>query len=219
MSSRTIAIGDVHGCSAALAAVLEAVDPRPEDTVVMLGDYVDRGPDCRAVVAQLIELATRCRLVPLMGNHEEMMLEIIDGAGHLFRSWLSFGGEATLASYDCAAPEEIPREHIEFLRGCRTFHEIDSHFFVHASYIKELPLEEQPLEVLRWDSLRYRLPGPHCSGKTAIVGHTSQKDGEIFKLDYLTCIDTCCYGEGWLTAMDIGSGQVWQADKQGRMKE
>jgi len=72
--------------------------------------------------------------------------------------------------------------------------------------------------VLRWESLKLRQPGPHCSGKTAIVGHTAQRDGEILDLGYLKCIDTCCYGEGWLTALDVDSGQVWQADKEGRMR-
>ena len=67
-------------------------------------------------------------------------------------------------------------------------------------------------------SLRDRVPGPHCSNKTAIVGHTSQKDGEVLDLGYLKCIDTCVYGDGRLTAMNVESGRLWQADKHGRMK-
>ena len=81
-----------------------------------------------------------------------------------------------------------------------------------------MPLEGQLPEVLLWDSLKFRRPGPHCSGKTAIVGHTAQHNGEILDLGYLKCIDTCCYGEGWLTALEIDSGQVWQADKEGKIR-
>src|SRR5262245_37847694 len=72
--SRTIAIGDVHGCSTALAALLDAIGPVESDTVVTLGDYIDRGPDSKGVIEQLIALEQRCRLVPLLGNHEEMIL-------------------------------------------------------------------------------------------------------------------------------------------------
>ena len=54
MTSRTIAIGDVRGCSAALAALLDAIRPGPEDTLIPLGDYIDRGPDSRGVLDLLI---------------------------------------------------------------------------------------------------------------------------------------------------------------------
>src|SRR4051812_9682650 len=70
--SRTIAIGDIHGCDAALAALVAAIAPQPNDTLVVLGDFVDRGPNTRGVIDQLIELSQRCRLVTLLGNHEEM---------------------------------------------------------------------------------------------------------------------------------------------------
>ena len=82
-----------------------------------------------------------------------------------------------------------------------------------------MPLDAQPTKTLLWESLKVRRPGPHQSGKLAIVGHTSQKTGEILDLGYLKCIDTWCYGEGWLTALDVCSGQMWQTDKNGRMKE
>ena len=71
---RIIAIGDVHGCSAALAALVQAIAPTPLDTLVFLGDYIDRGPDSRGVLEQVIALAERCIVVPLLGNHEEMLL-------------------------------------------------------------------------------------------------------------------------------------------------
>lgn len=218
MAGRLIAIGDIHGFSAALEAVLTAAEPQPEDTVVTLGDYVDRGPDCPGTFERLIELAARSRLVPILGNHDEMLLGILDGAWLLFDSWLSFGGDATLASYGCTSPEEIPAAHIAFLKDCASWHETERHFFVHGSYVPNLPLAEQPPDVLRWESIRDRAPGRHRSGKVAIVGHTSQKDGEILDLGYLKCIDTYVYGNGWLTAMDADSGQVWQADKHGKLR-
>ncbi|MBN2021582.1 MAG: metallophosphoesterase [Pirellulales bacterium] len=219
MPPRILALGDVHGYTAALDAVVAAADVRAEDVLVALGDFVDRGPDSRGVIQRMIELGGRCRVAPILGNHDEMVLTLSTGSKAIFGEWLRFGGEATLASYDCGSPEEFPAEHLDFLRNCLAYYEIDTHFFVHASYIAELPLAEQPGEVLRWDSLRYRLPGAHSSGKTAIVGHTAQHTGDVLDLGYLKCIDTWIYGDGWLTLMDVRTGQIWQADKQGRPRE
>jgi serine/threonine protein phosphatase 1 len=218
MGGRTIAIGDVHGCSAALDALLEALQPRPEDTIVALGDYVDRGPDSAGVIQRLLGLSGQTRLVPLLGNHDQMLLLICDGWLELLGDWRLFGGDATIASYGGRPPDAIPPEHIRFLQNCRLYYETQRHFFVHGNYEAHLPLDQQPPEVLLWASLKLRPPGRHCSGKTAVVGHTAQKDGEILDLGYLKCLDTCCYGSGWLTAMDVETGRVWQADKQGTMR-
>src|SRR2546423_12179825 len=91
MPGRTIAIGDTHGCPAALAALVGAIRPGPEDTLVPPGDYIDRGPDSRGVLDQLIALAGRCRLVPLLGNHEEMLIAAVRDPTAL-RGWLACGG-------------------------------------------------------------------------------------------------------------------------------
>jgi len=219
-TGRIIAIGDTHGCIAALDAILKQIRPRPEDTIVALGDYIDRGPDSRGVIERMMSLAEHCRLVPLMGNHEEMMLAIRNGElEHMLDPWLSFGGEATLASFNCSHPRDIPTAHADFLRNCRLWHESARHIFMHAGYQANVPLEKQTPGELLWVSLRQSRPGPHMSGKTAIVGHTAQRDGQILDLGYLKCIDTCCYGDGWLTAMDVESGKIWQADKEGRLRE
>lgn len=216
---RTIAIGDIHGCLAALETLLTAIDPQPEDVIVTLGDYVDRGPNVRGTLDRLIHLGRQCVLVPLLGNHDEMLLNVHDGQADLYVDWLMFGGNATLASYDTLRPEEISPAHIQFLRGCRLFYETDRHFFVHGNYLADMPLDAQPPGVLLWESVKDRQPGPHCSGKTAIVGHASQKTGEILDLGYLKCVDTWCYGRGWLCALDVDSGQAWQADKSGRLRD
>ncbi len=218
-TSRTIAIGDIHGCLAALEALLAAIRPQPEDTIITLGDYVDRGPDCRGTIQRLIDLGRQCRLIPLLGNHDDMLLKVHDGRDDLYLDWLLFGGNATLLSYDTDRPEDIPPAHIEFLRGCRLFHESERHFYLHGNYLADVPLAEQSPEVLLWDSVKARRPGPHRSGKTAIVGHASQKSGEVLDLGYLKCIDTWCYGDGWLTALEVESRQTWQADKAGRMRD
>ena len=107
-SSRTIAIGDIHGCLPALQALLTAVDPQPDDTVVTMGDYVDRGPDSPGVIDELIALDARCRYRPLLGNHDEMLLDICSGQTGLLSEWVLFGGDATLTSYGGRVPHGVP---------------------------------------------------------------------------------------------------------------
>lgn len=218
MSGRLIAIGDIHGYATALAALLEAIAPQADDTIVALGDYVDRGPETPAALDALIALADRCRLVPLLGNHDEMLLDLHDGGPGL-ASWLEWGGRETLQAYGCAHPREIPDHHIAFLENCVTYHETERHFFVHASYNPELPLDWQSAEVLRWASIRSDPPGPHISGKIAILGHTAQRDGRILDLGHLKCIDTGLYCGGWLTALEVESGRIWQADAAGKLNQ
>lgn len=69
---RTIAIGDIHGCSTALAKLIELIDPQPEDVVVPLGDFMDRGIDSKGVIDQLISLGDRWVIrfsSPLLPDH------------------------------------------------------------------------------------------------------------------------------------------------------
>ena len=217
-SERLIAIGDIHGCRAALDKLLEVIEPGPEDLIVTLGDYVDRGPDSRGVVDTLIDLGTRTRLVGLLGNHEEMMLDVIRG-NEPHHNWLRYGGVETLESYGFDGDLDfLPTSHDRFFDSLGDYFETDEFFFTHAAYDPFTPLRNQSTELLRWYSLNEGLPAPHESGKVAIVGHTANRDGEILDVGHLVCIDTFCYGGGWLTAIELGSRQVWQASPQGELR-
>src|SRR5687768_14207517 len=101
MAGRAIAIGDIHGCHDALRAVLDAVAPSASDTIVVLGDYIDRGPDSRGVLDCLIDLAQGCRVVPLLGDHEQLLLDAIRDRNEAAR-WFRCGGMETLRSYGWA---------------------------------------------------------------------------------------------------------------------
>lgn len=217
MASRLIAVGDVHGCSRALEAILEAVAPAPHDVIVTLGDYIDRGPDSRGVMERLLRLRDECRLEPLLGNHEVMLLAALEGERE-FRFWRDCGGEETLASYG-GRLEDIPEEHLDFIRSCRPFYETPEFVFVHANYDPTLPLEEQSPEVLFWKHLHFGIPPKSESAKTAVVGHTPQPTGQVLDLGHVLCLDTYCFGSGFLTAMDMHAGEIWQADKHGRLRE
>jgi serine/threonine protein phosphatase 1 len=216
VAGRIIAIGDIHGCSTALAALLLAIDLQPDDTIVALGDYVDRGLDSKGVLDQLIALADRCRLLPILGNHDEMMLRARDGRDD-FKFWMNCGGITALDSYGSTGRLDlIPAAHFRFLERCLSHFETETHFFVHANYRPDLPLDKQDDHTLRWLSLRDFVPGPHCSGKVAVLGHTPQPD--VLDIGHLICLDTGCCNGGWLTALEVGSKQVWQVDERGRKK-
>ncbi len=114
MANRLIAIGDIHGCRIALDRLLEAIQPDPEDVVVTLGDYIDRGLDSRGVIERLIELAGQTRLIGILGNHEEMMLSVIRG-GAPHHDWVRYGGVETLESYGFDGDLDfLPEEHHDF---------------------------------------------------------------------------------------------------------
>ena len=214
--SRTIAIGDIHGCSVELFALIEAIDPQPDDTIITLGDYVDRGLDSNGVLGLLIALSNCGHLVPILGNHDELMLHARDSESD-FQYWLNIGGDTALDSYgDNSTLEQIPTEHFQFLERCVPYFETDTHFFVHANYDPELPLDQMDDDTLRWLSLRDSIPEPHFSGKIAVVGHTPQR--EVLDLGHLICIDTNCWDGGWLTALNVVSGQKWQVDETGNLR-
>ncbi len=216
MAGRVLAIGDVHGCSRALAAVLDAIRPSADDLVVPLGDYIDRGPDSRGVVEQLLALGRTCRVVPLLGNHEEMLLSA--RRNRLYRTeWFRDGGALTVESY--GGLDRLPEDHLALFESCRPSFETGTHLFVHAGYEPDAPLEQQPAWVLRWRAVDRQPRRPHHSGKVAVVGHSAQRSGEILDLGFLRCIDTYCYGGGWLTALDVVSGEVWQANVEGALRD
>jgi serine/threonine protein phosphatase 1 len=217
-SRRVIAIGDIHGCARALDELLRRIDPQPADWLIPLGDFIDRGPDTRGVLEQLLALEQRCRLTPLLGNHEEMLLAALTDRS-TWADWLQFGGVATLDSYGFGTrPTELPVAHLGFLRRCQDVVETDTHVLVHANYLEDQPWSAQPGYVLRWESLDQRTPGAHQSGKTVVLGHTSQVSGDVLDLGYLKCIDTYCHGGGWLTALELRSGQTWQVNDAGQWR-
>lgn len=216
---RILAIGDIHGCSIALRTLLDVVQPGSDDVLVTLGDYVDRGPDSKGVIDTLLSLEKTTQLKPLLGNHEilftDAMAEQLD-----VEAWLRVGGRETLLSYspDKAAVSwnNVPASHMEFLnRRCLRYWESDKHLFVHANANAVFSLGEQSDDWLFWT--RFDDSYPHLSGKTMICGHTAQKSGLPALRPHAICLDTWAYGEGWLTCLDVTSGEFIQANQAGRV--
>lgn len=219
--ARTIAFGDIHGCSNALRLILDAVAPAPDDLIISLGDVIDRGPDSAGVIAQLLELQQQCRFVGVQGNHEEQFFAALQRQGRTLAIWRKvFEGDATLASYgEDIDIMKIPIDHVDFLIGFVPYFETDSHIFLHANYDPDLSLNQQPGEALRWWPLDMAIMFPHRSGKTVICGHTAQRDGDILDLGFVKCIDTNAGRGGWLSAMHVETGHLWQATDRGEIRQ
>ncbi len=215
---RHLAIGDIHGCIRALTSLVEFVGLRPDDTIVTLGDYVDRGPDSRAVVDFVINLGKTHHLVPLRGNHEIMMLDSREKKSWL-HAWMQYGGDATLLSYASSADiagsfADVPESHMDFLENqLVAYYECETHFFVHANADANKPLEDQTDPTLYWR--KYGNPEAHCSGKIMVCGHTAQQSGKPCSNEHSICIDTWAHGGGWLSCLDVESGTIWQANESG----
>lgn len=220
---RLLAIGDVHGCRGPLDDLLAWVDPRPGDRLVLLGDYVDRGPDTRGVLDRLVALTRERPVACLRGNHEIMMVNARHGDSGDRKMWLGVGGAQALGSYGRAPGRggtlaDVPEEHWAFLEdGLRDYYETEQFIFVHAGLYPDAALEDQPPSALFWEFLPDAMR--HTSGKTVICGHTSQKSGVPKVIPGAVCIDTYAHGGGWLTCLDALSGRYWQVDALGRRRE
>jgi serine/threonine protein phosphatase 1 len=220
MPGRTIAIGDIHGCAALFAQLLDAIAPTPADTLILLGDYVDRGPDTKNTLNLILELRKDLNTICLRGNHDLWMVKARDHAKER-AAWMQVGGAQTLGSYGNAPGrsgsfDDVPEAHWDLLEHrLVNWHETVTHIFAHAQVAPDVPMPEQDPLWLFWESLTG--PVAHVSGKTLICGHTSQKSGKVLDLGTTICIDTYCYGGGNLTALDVNTRHVWQADILGRV--
>jgi serine/threonine protein phosphatase 1 len=195
-------IGDIHGCLGPLRALIERVGPGPQDRLLFIGDYIDRGPDARGVVEFLLGLPGRPTF--LLGNHERMLLEYLETGDPSL--WLANGGGVTLDSYG-GDPRRIPPTHLAFFRSLRPYVEQEEYLFVHAGLRPGIPLAEQALEDLLWIREEF-LAHPAPYAKTVVFGHTPLR--EVFLGRDRIGIDTGCVYGGKLTCLQLPGRTVVQ---------
>jgi len=213
---RTLAIGDIHGCRRALVALCDAVDLQSDDVLITLGDYVDRGPDSKGVLDYLVTLQGRCKTIHLKGNHEELMeLAQLGSSDWVF--WCNVGGLSTMLSFDCHELKEIDDKYWKFFTELKLYHETQNHIFVHGGLKPKNSLEDQEEEDLLW--MRFGQLKAHESGKTIVCGHTPQRDHQILDVGHAICIDTHAFADGWLTCLDVETGDFWQANDRGKTRK
>ncbi|TNE70803.1 serine/threonine protein phosphatase [bacterium] len=206
MSSGFIAIGDIHGCSLTLQALLTQLKPFEDRTFVFLGDYIDRGPNSKDAVSTLIAFAATHKCVFLRGNHEQMLLDVQNGEPNA--NWIANGGKMTVQSYlNDAKRFELPYQHTHFFRNTKLFYEADSFLFVHAGIDPDLSVEENIAdeayhEDFMWE--RRHLKEQNVWEKTVVFGHTPKPNP--IQTSTMLGIDTGCVyknlpGLGKLTAV------------------
>jgi len=214
----TYAIGDIHGCRVALETLLGQLNLSAGDTIVCLGDYIDRGPDSRGVVTCLIELRKSYDLIHLRGNHEVFLrLAMESPSSREFFLGDLVGGTPTMKSYG-ESLNDIPEEHLRFLlEESQLYYETDTHLFAHGGVMPNQLIAEQSEEALT--STRFSMDTTaHCSGKTVICGHTVQGDLPQKAGDHTICIDTGAFAGGWLTALEVETDTYYQANELGEFR-
>ena len=222
---RLFAIGDIHGCVDELAAMMEAIAPRPGDTVVFVGDYIDRGPCSREVIDYLLNLRQgAAELVFLKGNHEDMLLSFLGFPGHYGESFVFNGGAQTLASYGLREPAHspaphsidglLPAGHLDFIQSLRDLYLRPPYLFVHAGVVPSVPLDEQNVEDLLWIRNEF-IFYPHQLGATVIFGHTPMRT-VMTDLPYKIGIDTGLVYGGKLSCIELNEGLLYQVRRGSR---
>ncbi|MDO4896987.1 MAG: metallophosphoesterase family protein [Moraxella sp.] len=214
---RTFAIGDIHGSRVALTTLIDGIQPICDDTLIFLGDYVNRGNDSKGVLDILMNLSDVCQTVFIMGNHELIMLSGLKYKDD-FDFWLRVGGDKTLNSFNLMPMRSecwhLPFKYVSFLKDTQDYYETDEFIFCHASIYSHLPMDKQDDYALRWRKLEDNHVG-HVSGKTVICGHSEQRDGQVLFQNGIICIDTWAYGDGCLTALEVNGKKIYQADNRG----
>ena len=183
---RFLAIGDIHGAIGALQRLLRRLHPCPEDTLIFLGDYIDRGEDSHAVLDYLMDLESRHRCIFLKGNHEDMFLSSCDGNLNARLLWLENGGWKTARDFDGVLPARRlvdwlpPARYMDWLQRLQLFHETDSYYFVHAGLRPGVPPEASTDHERLWIREPF-LSSDYDWGKRVVFGHTMQIGGPLIQ--------------------------------------
>ena len=210
----TYAIADLHGRFDLLCKAIDLVEADAGEvggTFIVLGDFVDRGPQSRMIIDLLMRGPQRpeWRWIVLQGKHEAMMLECLTNPG-ILRWWIGNGGGETLRSYgytegDKLQPLRIPVEHLEWLAKLPVYHCDQHRIYVHAGIPFDQQLSEAKPETLQWmlyrdggDEYRdaeYHADAGHISGKHVVHGH-HQSAHHPLRLPHRTNLDSFAWATG-----------------------
>lgn len=219
----TYAIGDIHGYDALFERLLDRIQvdagligERPR--VILLGDYIDRGPSSRQVLERIMrfENARWCDPVVLMGNHEHILLRFLDDPT-IGETWRIWGGAATMASYGVDMPylandvaiwsqtrdrfrAAMDRDHVDMLRRLPASYSDGDYLFVHAGVDPDRPLSEQGPEIFMYMRGRFLKADKACD-QVVVHGHTPQEP-EI-DTPWRIGIDSGVYMTGVLSAVRL----------------
>ncbi len=170
-TNRLFAIGDIHGCFDSFQELIEnKIQLSKNDRLVLLGDYIDRGPKSKEVIDYIINLqAKRYNIIALAGNHEVMLLNAFEDGKNL-SLWMENGANETLISFGIDAISKMDSRYLHFLKTLPFFYSFDNYLFVHAGFNDTIINPFEDTYSMVWNSQK-RYSNPLLSEKTIIHGH------------------------------------------------
>jgi serine/threonine protein phosphatase 1 len=230
---RILVIGDIHGGLRALHQIIERAKVTANDTLIFLGDYVDGWSESPQVINYLMDLDKKQNCVFLRGNHDELLLDWLEGETENFdeKMWFKHGGEATILAYSTISSATKER-HIEFLKSLQDYHHDDQNrLFIHAGFtnLNGIHFEYFP-RLFYWDRTLWEsalaldptipkdswlYPRRFSLYEEVYIGHTPvTRIGETVpvKKACVWNIDTGAAFKGPLTIMNVDTKEFWQSE-------
>ena len=213
--NKIFAIGDIHGCLEKLKELMPKTGiDNQNDTLIFIGDYIDRGKFSSEVVNHVIHLQNEYKkVVCLRGNHEDMFAHYLEGMNE--DMYLNNGGINTLHSYEIVLSDDteerkhkIPAEHRNFFESLLPYYETQDYIFVHAGMKPGISLKEQTMHDLLWIRHEF-IDAEYDFGKTVVFGHTPLINPLINK--NMIGIDTGAVYGGKLTCVELPKIKIYQA--------
>ncbi len=224
---RRFVIGDIHGCFRTLRILVEQeLRPSPEDHIFFLGDYIDRGPNSKAVIDYIFSLhSTSGHVVPLMGNHEYMLNRALNSLEY-FNLWMINSGFTTLkdfgvipgSHYSTKSLLQIPQEYLKFFRDLKMYAQTEGFFLCHGCFEGNRDEPKGNTDSMIWGRKNLE-QAPRIGDRILIHGHTPNPVSEIRKqiddpISRVINLDAgCVYKEnkslGHLAALDLDSMELF----------
>ena len=202
------AIGDIHGCEKSLEKLLNKIPLTKEDTLVFLGDYIDRGPDSKGVIDLLIDLSkNHPNTVFIKGNHEWMFHEFYTNRDQKsWELWEYNGARRTVENYGDI--DNIPSSHLQFIEKTKIYHMQDGYFFVHAGIKPGIPIKNQKAKDMLWIRDEFIYSSNPLKDSIVVFGHTPMEH-PLIKDDKIGVDTGCVYG-GYLTCIRLEDKKIFQ---------
>ena len=219
------AIGDIHGCLSELTLLHKKILAHEKfdvknDLLIYLGDYIDRGLQSKQVIDQIIKLRNnKIKIINLMGNHEDIMIDFLFNKKNNIENWLDFGADQTFKSYNIEIVdfikdgfedhiidrlrnrllEQMNKNHIDFFNNLELTYSTEKYLFVHAGIDPKKNLQEQVKKDYLWSRSDAFFDKDFKSEKTIVHGHTPEPN--IIDNSNRINIDTGCYFSGKLSCV------------------
>jgi len=220
MNKRLFAIGDIHGCFNTFRTLLEQkIQIKEGDKIILLGDYIDRGTQSKEVIDYIFDLQAKgFDIVPLIGNHEAMLLDAYNNEG-LISKWIQNGGSETLKSFNLTSLKDIEPKYIEFFKGLSYYFVFEKYLFVHAGFNDSDINPFADKYSMIW-LCKQKYENPLLMNKIIIHGHRPipvevcknivHSNKNVINLD-TGCVYSNMTGYGTLTAIELNTRSLYFA--------